>query len=99
MNLNGRPVTVAEFTDMDRISGWQLGLMMEGRSPTFMLLCDWIVQRREKKNLTWDEYRKQDLDLQTVEARLEITEPDPTNGDASETSPISADTGASVQET
>lgn len=94
MILGGKPVTVQEFTDMDRESGWNLSALMQGQSPSLLLLCGWIMERRNQKGLTWDEYRKRELpDFEILAKELDLKEADPTNGNGREPTPVSVISG------
>lgn len=97
MILAGKPVTVQEFTDMDRVSGWNLGNLMQGQSPTLLLLCGWIKERREQRNLTWEEYQKRELpDFEILAKEIDLQEADPTNGNERERTPVSVTSGESL---
>lgn len=96
MILNGKALTVGEFKLMDEATGWQASKMMQAESPTWMLLCHWIVLRRETKNLTWDEYQKREVDWEQLAEELEVTDPNQQSGNGLEQKPVSANTGESA---
>lgn len=97
MILNGRPVTVEEFTEMDRACDWNLGQLMQGSSPTMIFLCGWILERRDNRSLTWAEYRKREIDIETLAAQIELAEPNPTSGNGQAPTPVSVISGDSLQ--
>lgn len=94
MKLNGLPMTVQEFIDIDDASGHQVKVLMENQSPVFMTLCHWIVLRRADPGLTWETYKTMDLDLEAMASMVQVEEDSPTNGNGLGQQPVSATSGS-----
>lgn len=93
MKLNGVPMTVQEFIDIDDACNHRLKELMENASPVFMTLCHWIALRRDDPQLTWDDYKALPMDFEAMGSMVEVEEDTPTNGNGLGQRPVSVTSG------
>lgn len=96
MMLNGKPMTVQEFLDMDQACDYQTTKLMQNQSPVYMALLHWIVKRRQDRSLTWETYKTWDLDLEKIATEVQVGEPSLENGTGPGVRPGSATSGDSA---
>jgi uncharacterized protein YfaT (DUF1175 family) len=94
MKLNGVPITVQEFIDIDDASGHQVGMLFANQSPVFMTYMHWIALRREDPTLTWDQYKSMDLDLAAIAECISVEDATPMNGNGPSQLPVSVTSGS-----
>lgn len=99
MLLNGKPITVQEWLDMDEACDYQTTKLMQNQSPIFMALLHWISKRRDDRALSWAAYKTFDLDLEKIAAEVDVGEASLGNGTRPGVTPGSVTSGDSAEVT